>query len=78
MTNLDNASTHFINTKLIDDPLQTGAQLVVTVAGLLEDAQHCFNSRQQLFASCEVFKCQRGVRSCSESASDVHTETDFS
>ena len=50
MANLDDATTHFIDSELINNPLQTRPQLVVTVAGLFEHAQCGFDGGQEVFA----------------------------
>jgi hypothetical protein len=49
VANLDHATTNFVDTKLIDNPLQTCAQLVVAVTGLVEHAKSSLNCWHEIF-----------------------------
>ena len=77
VAHLDDTSAHFFDAELVDDPLQSRAQLVVAVAGLVENAQCRLDRRQQVLAAREVLECERRMRCRSEPTRDVHAEAVF-
>ena len=74
MADLEDAAADLVDAELVDDPLHAGAQLVVAVAGLLEDAQDRLDRGQQVLAGGEVLERQRRVRVGAEAAGDEHAE----
>ena len=70
----EHASLHLLEAELVDDPLHAGAQLVVAVAGLLEDPDAGLDRRQQLVARGELLECQGGVRIGAQASGDEHPE----
>ena len=77
VAHLDDASAHFFDAELVDDPLQSRAQLVVAVAGLVEHAQRRLDRRQQVLAAREVLECERRMWRRTEPTRDVHAEAVF-
>ncbi|CAB4878411.1 unannotated protein [freshwater metagenome] len=74
MTDLDDASANLVDAELVNDPLEAGAQFVVTVAGLLEHAQHGLDRGEQVLAGREFLEGKSRVRSGTEPSGDVHTK----
>ena len=77
MAHLGDATANFFDAELVDDPLQSCAQLVVAVAGLVEHAQCRLDRRQEVFASREVLEGKCRMRCRTEAACDVHAKAVF-
>ena len=68
MADLQHAPTNLVDAQLIDDPLETRAQLVVTVACLVEHAQHGLDGGKKFLARRRVPEGKSGVRRRAEAA----------
>ena len=58
----------------VDEPLHAGPQLVVAVAGLVEDPQQGLDGGHEVLAAGEVLEGQRGVRGGAQAAGDEDPE----
>ena len=74
VADLEDAALELLEAEFVDDPLESGPQLVVAVAGLLEHPQDRLDRRQQVFLRGEVLERERGVRVGAEAAGDEHPE----
>ena len=71
---LEHAALDLVEAELVDDPLQAGPQLVVAVAGLLEDPQDRLEGGEEVLLGGELLEGQRGVGVGAEAAGDEDPE----
>ncbi len=74
LAGVQHPAAHLVDAQLVDDPLEAGPQLVVAVAGLLEDPQHRLDGGQELLLGGELLEDERRVRVGPEPAGDEHPE----
>ena len=74
MADLEDPALQLLEAEGVDQPLQAGPQLVVAVAGLVEDPQDRLDRGQQVFAGGELLEGERRVRVGAEAAGDVDPE----